>query len=312
METRSIQVSVQSFSDIPPEIQKMMNDMPGTIIRTGGVSYLQSGNQVFFCETSPEGTALLNRILRADASENDVSREEAALRAAVNGSADISLLRRFHIGEHEQRCAVLLRFSQFTDRDLLSEMIPIEEKDRMIIMENGDAVFLLHMSHRTQDEVAEFAAAAAETVESEAGVTCFAGVGRPADSLENVSSSYLDAKTALFTGMRHRIPGRVYVYSRLALERIADSIPAEKAEKLKQEMISGQSEKILTAENLETVRAFFRNDLNLSTTARQLFIHRNTLIYRMDKIRKATGLDLRKFEDAVVFRMLMSISEKKA
>ena len=55
----------------------------------------------------------------------------------------------------------------------------------------------------------------------------------------------------------------------------------------------------------ETIRAFFQNDLNVSTTARQLFIHRNTLLYRIEKIRKATGLDLRKFDDAVIFRMLM-------
>ena len=55
------------------------------------------------------------------------------------------------------------------------------------------------------------------------------------------------------------------------------------------------------------MRVFFQNDLNLSTTARQLFIHRNTLLYRMEKVRKATGLDLRKFEDAAVFRIMMNI-----
>ena len=61
---------------------------------------------------------------------------------------------------------------------------------------------------------------------------------------------------------------------------------------------------------LETIRVYFQNDLNLSTTARELFIHRNTLIYRMDKVRKATGLDLRKFEDAAVFRLIMNFTER--
>ena len=67
----------------------------------------------------------------------------------------------------------------------------------------------------------------------------------------------------------------------------------------------------MTNEILETIRVFFLNDLNLSTTARQLFIHRNTLLYRMEKIRKITGLDLRKFEDAAVFRFVMSLTDKK-
>ena len=88
-------------------------------------------------------------------------------------------------------------------------------------------------------------------------------------------------------------------------------IPAEKAEKIKKDIITDKSEKVLNEETIETVRAFFRNDLNLSTTARQLYIHRNTLIYRLEKIRKATGLDLKRFEDAAVFRMLMSIQERQ-
>ena len=78
------------------------------------------------------------------------------------------------------------------------------------------------------------------------------------------------------------------------------------------ELVLAKRGAVLTEETLETIRVFFRNDLNLSTTARQLFIHRNTLIYRMEKIRKATGLDLRKFEDAAVFRILMSIPDKQA
>ena len=94
------------------------------------------------------------------------------------------------------------------------------------------------------------------------------------------------------------------------IERLSDLIPAGEAEKFRKEMISPRAEKVLTEEIMETIHVFFMNDLNLSTTARQLFIHRNTLLYRMEKVRKATGLDLRKFEDAVVFRMIMDTVKK--
>ena len=105
--------------------------------------------------------------------------------------------------------------------------------------------------------------------------------------------------------MRHRIPGTVYDFGAQTLERLADLIPSGKAEAFRQRIIPPEAEKVMTEETIETIRAFFRNDLNLSTTARELFIHRNTLLYRMEKVRKATGLDLRKFEDAAVFRILM-------
>ena len=90
-------------------------------------------------------------------------------------------------------------------------------------------------------------------------------------------------------------------------KRMTDLIPPESAKRFREEVIPPGAEKVLTDELIETIRVFFGNDLNLSTTARQLFIHRNTLLYRMDKIRKATGLDLRRFEDAAVFRIMMDI-----
>ena len=134
--------------------------------------------------------------------------------------------------------------------------------------------------------------------------------GRPADTIGGIPDSYREAGIAAETGIRHQIPGRVYTFDRQALERLADLIPEKDAAVYRRMILPTQAKKVLTDDLLETIRVFFQNDLNLSTTARQLFLHRNTLLYRMEKIRKATGLDLRRFEDAAVFRLVMCLPEK--
>ena len=80
---------------------------------------------------------------------------------------------------------------------------------------------------------------------------------------------------------------------------------------LRKQVFGERPEQILTEETLETAEAFFDADLNLSVAARQMFVHRNTLTYRLDRIQRETGLDLRVFRDAVIFRLLMTMSEKE-
>ena len=95
------------------------------------------------------------------------------------------------------------------------------------------------------------------------------------------------------------------------LERLLSEIPAEKRQQFRRIVMNEQTERILNEETLDTVNMFFASDLNMSDTARQMFIHRNTLTYRLDKIRKETGLDLRKFNDAVIFRILSAMPEDR-
>jgi carbohydrate diacid regulator len=189
-------------------------------------------------------------------------------------------------------------------------MVPVEETDRILEFESGEAALILCMKKRSAEEAKEFAGAAAETMESEAGISCTAGIGRTAGNLREIAGSFRDAEAAIETGSRHGIPGPVYDFSEQTLERLADLIPSGKIEAYRREMISPEAEKVLTEETIETIRAFFRNDLNLTTTAKELFIHRNTILYRLEKVRKATGLDLRKFEEAAVFRILMDFQQK--
>ena len=301
----TIQVGVRSLSDTDEMILQMPEVQKGVITQNDGILYLRNGNEVYSCKDTPAGRRLLETISSERMRVTEKDTEEKAWKDILSGNADPSVLENYGIRECDPRCVILLRPIQSSRNSIHREMIPIEESDRIVALESGETVLILNMRKRSGNESYEYAAAAAETLESENGISCYAGVGRTAEKAGALSESLQEARKAIDTGIRHRIPGRVYVYERLALERLTDLIPEERAQAFRESLIPDQAGKVLNSETLETVRVFFQNDLNVSTTARQLFIHRNTLLYRMEKIRKATGLDLRKFDDAVIFRMLM-------
>lgn len=298
-------LTVRSFSETEEEILRLTEKSAEGMIRKDGLLFLRAGNRIFSTEDTTEGRRLMEAVSGEAASGAAEHTEESFWRKAIRGTTDPHEAERFGIQEDTPRCVILFRPIQETGTSIQKEMIPAEETDRILEFSNGDAALILSMKKRTREEAFEFAAAATETMESEAGISCMAGIGRNAERITDIAGSFRDAEAAIETGMRHRIPGTVYDFGAQTLERLADLIPSGKAEAFRQRIIPPEAEKVMTEETIETIRAFFRNDLNLSTTARELFIHRNTLLYRMEKVRKATGLDLRKFEDAAVFRILM-------
>ena len=309
--SETVQFCVRLSSETDRDIIRLLEDSPGGFARKDGKLYVLADDRVFLCDDTPDGEKLLGKLTAGAAAEPEPETEATAWKNLLNGKADESSMRKYGIRDHVRRCVILFRLLQDRENLLLPDMIPVEKPDHIAGIGRNEAALILDMEKRSPEEAYEYAAAAAETMESEAGISCLAGVGITAGTAAELPASYCRARNAIETGIRHRIPGRVFSWDRLALERLTDLIPSESIENFRKEMFPPQAEKIMTDETLETVRAFFLNDLNLSTTARQLYIHRNTLIYRMDKIRKATGLDLRKFEDAVVFRMMMDNGSKQ-
>ena len=301
----TIQFNVRSLSDTDAEILRLPELRCGGIAQKDSILYLMKGERICSCEDTPEGREIMEALSadRIHAEAQDT--EENTWRAILSGRADLSGMKKYGIRDHIPRCVILFRPAHDSRHRIQQEMIPTEESDRIVGLDSGETALILDMRKRTCDEAFEYAAAAAETMESEGGVSCRAGIGRTAASACELSASLREARQAIDTGIRHSLPGIVHAYDRQTLERLADMIPEAEAEAFRKDLIPPQAEKVLNEETLDTIRIFFRNDLNVSTTARQLFIHRNTLLYRMEKIRKATGLDLRKFEDAVVFRMMM-------
>ena len=149
------------------------------------------------------------------------------------------------------------------------------------------------------------------TLEAEAGMRLKAGVSDIHYRPEEWPAGYREALEALATGERFRQISPVQVYGRQILERVAENVSQDLRISLRRKFLGEHPENILTAETRETAERFFEADLNLSVAARQMFIHRNTLTYRLDRIQRETGLDLRKFNDAVIFRLLLMMPEKE-
>ena len=126
--------------------------------------------------------------------------------------------------------------------------------------------------------------------------------------IKDVSRSYKEAKMALDVGKIFFSDRDVIAYSQLGIGRIIYQLPLPLCKMFIKEIFNGKSPDQFDEETLATIDKFFENSLNVSETSRQLYIHRNTLVYRLDKLQKVTGLDLRVFEDAITFKIAMMVA----
>ena len=187
--------------------------------------------------------------------------------------------------------------------EILRELAPLEEKD--LLAEDGAGRALIIKEGAETGEIEEFAMALIGTLESETGLRLKAGISNVHPRPEEWPAGYREAMEALATGEKFNLMHPVQVYGRQILERIVGEVSSETREEMKRQFLGEHPETILTGETRETAERFFEADLNLSVAARQMFIHRNTLTYRLDRIQRDTGLDLRKFSDAAIFRLIM-------
>ena len=131
--------------------------------------------------------------------------------------------------------------------------------------------------------------------------------GTTVGELKDVSRSYKEAKMALDVGKIFYGEKNVVAYSRLGIGRLIYQLPMPLCRMFIREIFDGKSPDEFDEETLVTINKFFENSLNVSETSRQLYIHRNTLVYRLDKLQKMTGLDLRVFEDAITFKIALMV-----
>ena len=131
--------------------------------------------------------------------------------------------------------------------------------------------------------------------------------GTVVNDIKEVSKSYKEAKLALDVGKIFFDEKDIVAYSTLGIGRLIYQLPIPLCKMFIKEIFEGKSPDEFDEETLLTIRKFFDNSLNVSETARQLYIHRNTLVYRLDKVNKATGLDLRVFEDAITFEIALMV-----
>lgn len=131
--------------------------------------------------------------------------------------------------------------------------------------------------------------------------------GTVVGELKEVSRSYKEARMALDVSRIFFEDRTIVAYNELGIGRLIYQLPIPLCKMFIREIFKGKNPDDFDEETLTTINKFFENSLNVSETSRQLFIHRNTLVYRLDKLLKSTGLDLRVFEDAITFKIALMV-----
>lgn len=159
----------------------------------------------------------------------------------------------------------------------------------------------------TPSEISKFASGLATELEKDGLKGVRIAVGTTVKEIKEVSRSYKEAKMALDVGKIFFEMRKVISYGELGIGRLIYQLPIPLCKMFIKEIFGGKNPDDFDEETLVTIDKFFENNLNVSETSRQLFIHRNTLVYRLDKLQKSTGLDLRVFEDAITFKIALMV-----
>ena len=159
----------------------------------------------------------------------------------------------------------------------------------------------------TYDDMYKTAKVIVDMLNTEAMSSVNVAYGTIVNEIKEVSRSYKEAKLALDVGKIFYSDRRIIAYSNLGIGRLIYQLPLPLCKMFIKEIFDGKSPDEFDEETLTTIDKFFENNLNVSETSRQLYIHRNTLVYRLDKLQKSTGLDLRVFEDAITFKIALMV-----
>ena len=175
----------------------------------------------------------------------------------------------------------------------------VDEKNIIVVKELAD--------NETYDDLSKTAEVILNLFRSDANNNIHISHGTIVTELKEVSRSYKEARMALDVGKIFFEEQDVIAYSQLGIGRLIYQLPIPLCKMFIKEIFDGKSPDEFDEELLTTINEFFENSLNVSETSRQLYIHRNTLVYRLDKLQKSTGLDLRVFEDAITFKIALMV-----
>lgn len=230
-----------------------------------------------------------------------------ALREDMPEPELMTLATEYGIANDEERCAMLFHGTA----DVIREVIAVGEGDALVEMDRHALVLIKSMRNiEGYDDLIQLAAAIEQTVMAETGEHPLVSIGECVSTLFGLGASYRAAWRALEIGRVYRPNEDVYSYHNLVMERFLSELPADVGRRYHSILFNRKTQRLFSEEMLQTIDMFFRKDLNLSDTARQLYIHRNTLVYRLDKIQRQTGLDLRKFDDAITFKTLYLLGKQ--
>ena len=219
--------------------------------------------------------------------------------------------KELHFATDAPRAVYLVRqvgHADVSTVDVLSGMFPDKTQDFVISINETDIAVVKQITHNTTaEDMEKIAQNMEDTLKNELYVKTVIGFGTVAEHLRSLADSYKEAQTAIDVGKVFDTEKTIINYENLGIGRLIYQLPTTLCEIFLTEVFKKNSIDSLDQETLFTINKFFENNLNVSETSRKLFVHRNTLVYRLEKIKKLTGLDLRQFDHAIVFKVALMV-----
>ncbi len=221
--------------------------------------------------------------------------------------------KELHIDYNAMRVVFVINAISEKDihvHEVIESLFPNKNKDFVVVIDNDNVVLVKEVKSKDDyKEVYKIARVIVDTLNAELMVKASIGIGTIIANLKDITKSYKEAQMSIIIGNIFGGENNIYDYNNLGIGRLVYHIPTSLCQLFLDEVFKDNSADSLDNETMLTIQKFFENNLNVSETARQLYIHRNTLVYRLEKIKRLTGLELTSFDDAVIFKLAILVKK---
>ena len=221
--------------------------------------------------------------------------------------------RELHFNNDVSRVVILIRITEHIDisaYDIIQNLFPDKTKDFVINLNETDIALIKEVKPNIDTkDLEKLARSIADGLGTEFYSHVLVGIGTTVEGIKDLARSFREAQVSLEVGKVFDTEKSIVSYDNLGIARLIYQLPTTLCDMFLKEVFKRGSIDNLDQETLFTIQKFFENNLNVSETSRKLFVHRNTLVYRLEKIKKLTGLDLREFDDAIVFKVALMVKK---
>ena len=221
--------------------------------------------------------------------------------------------RELGFNNEVSRCTLLIRTAERTEASVsesIQALFPDKNKDFVININETDIALIKEVRTGTDiRDLEKLARSIVDSLHTEYYINAIIGIGTIVTDIKDLPRSFKESQIALEVSKVFDTEKTIATYENLGIARLIYQLPTTLCEMFLKEIFKKGSIVGLDHETLFTIQKFFENNLNVSETSRKLFVHRNTLVYRLEKIKKLTGLDLREFDDAIVFKVALMVKK---
>ncbi|MPM10156.1 hypothetical protein SDC9_56481 [bioreactor metagenome] len=221
--------------------------------------------------------------------------------------------KELHFVSEVSRAVLLIRQTGGANMgaiDVVQTMFPERQNDFVLSVNETDITVVKQLAEGSDPkELYKLAKGIQDALMQEMGIKSVIGIGTVVTHIRELAKAYKEAGVAIEVGKVFDTENTIINYENLGIGRLIYQLPTTMCEMFLQEVFKKNPIDSLDQETLFTIDKFFENNLNVSETARKLFVHRNTLVYRLEKIKKLTGLDLREFDDAITFKVALMVKK---